>query len=132
MQERRKTFSEAINKIYEKDKSIAKPAYFFLKKIFNHILEEKESLTSQVDISAKELLENFRHLSLKEFGIMTYFVMQRWGIHSTEEIGKMIFFLIAENQISQSSSKKEDFKKGFCFQKEFIKPFLPKNENKQK
>ena len=67
-----------------------------------------------------------RQYALKEFGPMVMTVFDSWGIHSSEDIGNMVFNLIGAGIFGKTEEDSiEDFKNVYDFQEAFVKPFAP-------
>ena len=45
-------------------------------------------------ITGEELLEGIRKYALQEYGLMTLTVFHQWGIHSTDDFGRIVYLLI--------------------------------------
>ncbi len=45
-------------------------------------------------ISGQELLHGIRELAVKQFGLMTVTVFRQWGVHSTDDFGRIVFEFI--------------------------------------
>jgi uncharacterized repeat protein (TIGR04138 family) len=48
----------------------------------------------QSHISGQELVEGIRHFACEHFGLMTLTVFNQWGIHTTEDFGRIVFELV--------------------------------------
>ena len=73
-----------------------------------------------------ELLEGVRHYALKEFGPMVMTVFDSWGIHTSEDIGNMVFNLIGAGIFGKTEEDSiEDFRNVYDFEEVFVKPFAP-------
>ena len=131
MGEQRKKILEAIEDIHERETAFSKQAYFFIHKTWNFIFEEKNSKFQNEDIPTEEFLKGFKILALKEFGPMTFAVMQKWGIRSCEDIGRIILLLADEGQFLKTSVNLERFEQGFSFQEAFVLPYQKENSTKK-
>ena len=77
-------------------------------------------------VSATELLEAFRLLTLKEFGPMALTLLQYWGIKNSNDIGQIVFNLIEAGVVGKTEDDTlAAFSDGFDFQQAFVHPFLP-------
>ena len=45
-------------------------------------------------ISGQELLQGIRELAVKQFGLMTVTVFHQWGVHTTDDFGRIVFEFI--------------------------------------
>jgi len=53
-------------------------------------------------ISGRELLEGVRELALEQFGLMTNVVFRQWGIHATEDFGRIVFELVERGEMRKT------------------------------
>jgi uncharacterized repeat protein (TIGR04138 family) len=61
-------------------------------------------------IGGRELAASCRDLALDRFGVLARHVLDHWGIHSTADIGDVVFTLVDLNLlISQSTDSRTDF-----------------------
>jgi uncharacterized repeat protein (TIGR04138 family) len=57
---------------------------------------------------------------------MVMTVFENWGIHSSEDIGNMVFNLIGAGIFGKTEEDSiEDFKNVYDFEEAFVKPFAP-------
>ena len=64
--------------------------------------EEAEEATPDQHVSGSELLRGVCDLAVREFGMMAPVVFKRWGIRTTDDVGKMVFNLIEVKLLSKS------------------------------
>src|SRR5262249_29313470 len=77
-------------------------------------------------VTGPELLDGVRQYALKEFGPMVMTVFDSWGIRSCEDIGHMVFNLIAAGGFGKTEQDSiEDFKNVYDFEEAFVRPFAP-------
>ena len=89
-------FAEALDSIVRSDPRYQRDAYIFLRD------------------------------ALKEFGPMVMTVFDSWGIHSSEDIGNMVFNLIGAGIFGKTEEDSiEDFRNVYHFEEVFVKPFAP-------
>jgi uncharacterized repeat protein (TIGR04138 family) len=53
-------------------------------------------------ISGPELLEGIRVFALENFGLLTLTVFRRWGIHETNDFGRIVFELIERGELRKT------------------------------
>jgi uncharacterized repeat protein (TIGR04138 family) len=71
-------------------------------------------------VTGAELSEGFRRLAIDHFGLMARTVLGQWGIHSTADIGEMVFNLIDSGDLEKTESdSRADFKDVFDFEGAF-------------
>jgi uncharacterized repeat protein (TIGR04138 family) len=61
-----------------------------------------EQLTADAHISGPQLLEGIRQLGLQEFGLMTRTVFNGWGVHNTEDFGRIVFELVERGEMRKT------------------------------
>lgn len=55
-------------------------------------------------ISGPELLEGIRELAIEQFGLLARTVLHCWGIHSTDDFGRMVFELIERGEMRKTDA----------------------------
>lgn len=71
-------------------------------------------------ISGPELLDGIRRLGLQHFGMMSIVVFKTWGIHSTDDFGKIVFQLIEAGEMRKTDDDQlDDFLGVYEFTKVF-------------
>ena len=125
-------FETAIEKIVA-DKNRYDPlAYYFLKDALDFTLKRfKENNEGPMrHVTGKELALGFRDLALQEFGPMAATLLSEWNVHTTRDIGEMVFHLIDQQMFGkQDSDTLEDFDGLYEFNEAFVKPFAPSRSN---
>jgi uncharacterized repeat protein (TIGR04138 family) len=62
-------------------------------------------------VSGAELLRGTCELAIREFGMMAPVVFKQWGVRTTDEVGEIVFKLIAVQRLSKSDrDDPEDFR----------------------
>ena len=124
-------FAEALDSIVVTDPRYQREAYIFLRDAldFTTKAQKKVKGTTVRHVSGPELLGGVRQYALKEFGPMVPTVFENWGVHSTEDIGHMVFNLIGAGIFGKTDKDSiEDFKNIYDFQDAFVKPFAPEKK----
>ena len=118
---------EAIAKIVANDSRYPYPAYAFVKDALKYTQKMLgRAGEGQAHVAVKELLEGVRGFALETYGPMAMTVLEEWNLRSTEDIGEIVFNLIAHNLATKTESdSREDFKNAFDFSEAFRKPYLP-------
>jgi uncharacterized repeat protein (TIGR04138 family) len=76
-------------------------------------------------VSGRELCEGARQLALAQYGYMALTVLGLWGIHSTADLGEMVYNLIASGDLEKTpSDSKSDFKDVFDFETAFRRDYV--------
>jgi uncharacterized repeat protein (TIGR04138 family) len=121
-------FAEALDSIVRSDSRYGRDAYVFLRDALDFTTKQQKKAkgTSVRHVSGPELLEGLRQYALKEFGPLVITVFDSWGIHSSEDIGHMVFNLIGAGIFGKTETDSiEDFKNIYDFKEVFVKPFVP-------
>ena len=75
-------------------------------------------------VSARELLLGIRELAPQHFGLMTVSVFADWGVHGTEDFGKIVFELIEAGEMRKTDDDRlEDFVDVYDFHKAFVEDY---------
>ena len=121
-------FAEALDSIVKSDPRYERDAYVFLRDALDFTTKQQKKAkgTSVGHVSGAELLHVLRQYALKEFGPMVMTVFDSWGIHSSEDIGNMVFNLIDAGIFGKTEKDSiEDFRNVYDFQEVFVKPYAP-------
>jgi uncharacterized repeat protein (TIGR04138 family) len=71
-------------------------------------------------ISGPELLDGIRRLGLLHFGMLSRTVFKTWGIHSTDDFGRVVFQLIEAGEMRKTANDQlSDFFNVYDFTKAF-------------
>lgn len=71
-------------------------------------------------ISGRELVDGARGLAIERFGPLARAVLEHWGIHSTGDLGEMVFALVDEGVlVKREEDCPEDFNDLFDFEEVF-------------
>jgi uncharacterized repeat protein (TIGR04138 family) len=117
----RKSFSEAIEEIIQKDNRYSAAAYAFLMEALNFTMKK---LPKPMHVTGQELLEGIKVVGLKEFGPMARSVFEHWGIKKTDDFGEMVFNMVDAGLMSKTEKdSKEDFRGVYDFEEVFEKDY---------
>lgn len=119
-------YSKTVERIIENDPRYKRDAYFFLNEVVIHAGNNNDFVNSSYSrhVSGQELLEIFRKYALEQFGPLALEVLNDWGLHSTEDVGEVVFNMI-ENKLlgARKQDSRDDFANGYDFRQAFITPF---------
>jgi uncharacterized repeat protein (TIGR04138 family) len=108
---------EILDRLRERNPRFHGKAYLFVLSALHHVME---GLSEPRHISGSELAEGARALALKQFGPLARTVLEHWGIHSTEDMGEIVFALVeAGVLIKEEEDRAEDFRGIFDFEEAF-------------
>lgn len=75
-------------------------------------------------ISGQELLEGIRELAVEQFGLMASTVFACWGIHTTDDFGRMVFELIDRGEMRKTMHDQiSDFFDVYDFDEAFVRNY---------
>lgn len=112
---------EILDRLKARNPRFHGKAYLFLLSSLHHVIAEMESPRH---ISGAELAEGARDLALDRFGPLARTVLEHWGIHSTEDLGEIVFALVeAGILVAESEDRPQDFQGLFDFEEAFDRDY---------
>ncbi len=124
-------FQEALERVLRDDSRYHADAYIFLRDALEATLKRRKKARKEASghVAAAELLDGFRLHALQEFGPMAMMVLDYWGVHSTDDIGNMVFNLVHVGIFGKTDEDTpESFREGYDFVEAFVLPFRPAPE----
>src|SRR5881396_1017414 len=121
-------FADALDSVLANDPRYQRDAYIFLRDALDFTTKQHKKVKGVTvsHVSGPELLDGVRQYALKEFGPMVMTVFDSWGIHSSEDVGHMVFNLIGAGVFGKTEKDSiEDFRNVYDFKEVFVKPFAP-------
>ena len=121
-------FAEALESVVANDPRYQRDGYIFLRDALDFTTKQQKKVkgVSVRHVTGPELLDGVRQYALKEFGPMVMTVFDSWGIRSCEDIGHMVFNLIAAGVFGKTEEDSiEHFKSVYNFEEAFVRPFAP-------
>ena len=108
---------EVLDQLQERNPRFHARSYLFVLQALHSVIQ---ALEKPRHISGRELTEGVRELALGRFGPMARTVLEHWGIHSTEDVGRVVFAMVEQGiLIKQDSDQPEDFADVFDFEEVF-------------
>jgi uncharacterized repeat protein (TIGR04138 family) len=87
-------------------------------------VEGEEKPRKERHLTGQQLCEAGRRMALERYGMMAKAVLNSWGVHTTGDLGEIVYNLISAEQMSKSArDRREDFDNVFDFQKAFLDEF---------
>jgi len=75
-------------------------------------------------VSGEELAGSARELALEQFGPLARTVLEHWGIHSTVDLGEIVFLLVESGVlVKDPGDSREDFHGLYSFEEAFEKEY---------
>jgi len=108
---------DVLAKIREQEPRFDEGAYLF-------VLESIEFLQARLPlrrhVTGAELARACRDHALDQYGLMAGTVLEHWGIRSTEDLGRIVFTLVAVGLlVTQPNDRESDFDNVFDFVEAF-------------
>jgi uncharacterized repeat protein (TIGR04138 family) len=76
-------------------------------------------------VTGRELCEGTRRLALESFGLMALTVLNLWGLHSTSDLGEVVYNLIASGDLEKTpTDSRSDFDGVYDFEVAFRRDFV--------
>jgi len=108
---------ETLGQLQRRNPRFAAEAYLFVLGGLHHKLAELECPRH---ISGEELAGAVRDLAIARFGLLARVVLEHWGVHSTEDIGEIVFLLVDHGVLTkEDTDRREDFADVFSFEEVF-------------
>jgi len=108
---------EVLEKLQAMNPRFHGKAYLFLLSALHSVLAE---LDEPRHISGEELAHGVRELALRQYGPMARTVLAHWGIHGTEDLGKIVFAMVECGVlVKRDEDRREDFQDLFDFEEVF-------------
>lgn len=108
---------EVMERLRERNPQIHETAYLFVLSALHYVIDQ---LPDPRHISGRELSEGVRDLAIERFGPMARTVLEHWGIHSTRDLGDVVFALVdCGVLIKQEEDGPQDFEDVFDFEEAF-------------
>src|ERR1051325_5225750 len=121
-------FAVSLESIVANDPRYHRDGYIFLRDALDFTTKQQKKTKGVTvrHVTGPELLEGVRQHALKEFGPMVMTVFDNWGIHSCEDVGRMVFNLIGAGVFGKTEEDSiDDFKNVYNFEEAFVRPFAP-------
>ncbi|MCK5708216.1 MAG: hypothetical protein KAI43_11235 [Candidatus Aureabacteria bacterium] len=108
-------FIKDVKKIIRTDKRFQVEAYTFVMECL-HFYTQNKKLPTGKHITGRELLLGFRDYAQKSFGPMAKFTLNLWGIHTTQDVGDIVYNMIDKGLMGREEADSlDDFKDVYNF-----------------
>ena len=108
---------EVLDRLQERYPRFHARSYIFVLQALHYVIQ---SLDAPRHVSGPELAQGVRELALERFGPMARTVLEHWGIHATEDVGRVVFAMVEQGiLIKQDGDNPEDFSDVFDFEEAF-------------
>lgn len=110
-----------LERIREENPRYSDAAYLFVLSALQFAIEQLEEPRH---ITGQELAKAVKDLAIQRFGPMARTVLEHWGIHSTADMGEIVYALIDYRVlIKQDSDSLDDFRDVFSFDDAFDRDY---------
>ncbi len=114
--------TDVLGRLARRNPRYAEAAYIFVLEALHHRIQQ---LKQPRHLTGPELAEAVRDLALVRFGPMARSVLRHWGVHSTSDMGNVVFLLVESGiLIKQPTDTPEDFEDLFSFEEAFETGYL--------
>jgi len=111
------TLHETLGQLQRRNPRFAAEAYLF---VLGGLHLKLGELERPRHITGAELAEAVRDLAIGRFGLVAKVVLEHWGIHSTDDIGAIVFLLVDHGVLTkQETDRREDFADVYSFEEVF-------------
>ena len=108
---------DVLARLQERYPRFHRCAFIFLLDALHQVLSKLEE---RRHISGLELVEGTRGLAITRFGPLARTVLEYWGIHSTDDLGEIVFALVDVGVlVKREEDRREDFEDLFDFEEAF-------------
>jgi len=113
--------SGILAKLRKQNPRFHRHAYAFVLDALHLVIE---SLEERRHISGEELANGVRGLALQRFGPIARTVLEYWGIHSTDDLGEIVFALVEIGVlVKEEDDQPEDFRDLYDFGEAFERDY---------
>lgn len=111
------SLDSVVTELVRRNPRYAETAYLF---VLQALRVRLQALPSPRHVSGAELAGAVRELAVRRFGPMARTVLEHWGIHSTTDMGEIVFSLVERGiLIKQPGDSREDFEGLYTFDEAF-------------
>ncbi len=111
------SLEDAIERIRYHQPQYDRAAYLFVLAALHRRLDQLESPRH---LEGAELAEAVRQLALDTYGLMSRTVLEHWGVHSTSDLGDIVYLLVEHDVlITRPTDSREDFEGLYSFEEVF-------------
>ncbi len=112
-----RTFEEMLERLRRRHPRYHDDAYGFVIEAL-HVV--RGGVGARRHVSGQELVDGARSLAMRRYGPLARAVLEHWGIHSTDDLGRMVFALVDVGVlVKRDEDCPDDFKDLFDFEEVF-------------
>jgi len=108
---------EVLDRLQERNPRFHARSYEFVMMALQSVIR---SLDRPRHITGRELTEGVRELAIGRYGLLARAVLEHWGIHETEDVGRVVFAMVEHGLlVKEDEDRPEDFVDVFDFEDAF-------------
>ena len=108
---------EVLDQLQERNPRFHARSYEFVMMALHSVIQ---SLDEPRHISGRELTEGLRELAIGQYGLLARTVLEHWGIHETEDVGRVVFAMVEQGiLVKEDEDGPKDFADVFDFEDAF-------------
>ncbi|MDE3002773.1 MAG: hypothetical protein OXU33_10845 [Gemmatimonadota bacterium] len=108
---------EILDQLQERNPRFHARSYEFVLRALHSVIR---SLDEPRHITGRELTDGVRELALGQYGPLARTVLEHWGIHETEDVGRVVFAMVEQGiLVKEDEDHQEDFTDLFDFEEVF-------------
>ncbi|NNF12553.1 MAG: hypothetical protein HKN72_04995 [Gemmatimonadetes bacterium] len=108
---------EVLDQLQERNPRFHPRSYVFVLQALHSVIQ---SLDEPRHITGRELTEGVRELAIGQYGPLARTVLEHWGIHETEDVGRVVFAMVEQGiLVKEDDDNPQDFENLFDFEEAF-------------
>jgi len=125
-------FTHPLVDLLQRDPRYPLEAYQFVRESLSYAQDvldsggvvQADDEDAEQHLTGQQLCRAFRSLAQEQFGLMARTVLNTWGVHSTNDIGEIVYNLIDIGVMRHSPhDRREDFDEVYVFSEAFDQGF---------
>jgi uncharacterized repeat protein (TIGR04138 family) len=110
-----------LDALLAKDPRFKPEAYVFVHDALGHTWSR---LDVHRHVTGRELLDGIKDLALQRYGPMARAVLNSWGVHTTDDIGAIVFNMVNADLLSKTDEDRiDDFHAVYDFDDVFVRSY---------
>ena len=112
---------EVLDQLQERNPRFHTRSYEFVLRALHSVIR---TLDEPRHITGRELTNGVRELALGQYGPLARTVLEHWGIHETEDVGRVVFAMVEQGiLVKEDEDHPEDFTDLFDFEEVFDREY---------
>ena len=108
---------EVLDQLQERNPRFHPRSYVFVLQALHSVIQ---SLDEPRHITGRELTEGVRELAIGQYGPLARTVLEHWGIHETDDVGRVVFAMVEQGiLVKEDDDDPQDFENLFDFEEAF-------------